>query len=224
MPVINNVAASEIAESGAAGRPIVTWRSADGRVVGPYFGGYGNLAAPPFVKGEREGRPLRVLLPSGISSAQLGQSSSNAIQTIERVLGPPAQLNVRTGGCGIDHETVWASPTAANLLTIFQHAGRFVGYQYGAPVQDIALIQAPGAALATRSGLTLNDTAARGRRLYGNGFTTSTASGGTWRATGDHGTLRGYLLPPNAALSVVRGNDPIANIAAGEIGCAPNSN
>jgi hypothetical protein len=76
MPVINNVAASEIADVGRAGGPTVTWRAASGTVVGPSFGGYGNFAAPPFVKGEREGHELPVLLPSGIGTARIGEPSS----------------------------------------------------------------------------------------------------------------------------------------------------
>jgi hypothetical protein len=219
MPVVNNVAASEIVGLGRGAMPTITWRASNGTVVGPSFGGYGNLAAPPFVKGEREGRQLRVLRPTGIGGAQLGQSSSNAIQTLERLLGPPAHLNVRRGDCGIDHETVWASPATANLLTMFQHGGRFAGYRYGAPGPDLALGQGPGAVLATSAGLTINDTVARGMRLYGSGFTTSRANGGTWRVRGSGGPLAGNVLPMTYPVRGVKRNDRIANIGVGQVGC-----
>lgn len=223
MPVINNVAASEIANVGRAGGPTVTWRASNGTIVGPSFGGYGNFAAPPFVKGEREGHELRVLLPTGIGSARIGEPSSSAIQTIERLLGAPAQVDVRTGGCGIDHETVWASPTAANLLTIFQRVGRFVGYRYGAPVDEIGLIQGPGAVLTTDNGLTLDDTVASGRRLYASGFTTSAGNGNTWRADSNGRSLSGSVLPMTYPVRGITPTDRIANIAAGETGCPDSS-
>jgi hypothetical protein len=224
MPVVNNVAASQIAGLGRGALPEITWRSAEGRVVGPSFGGgYGNPGAPPFVKGERE-IELRVLLPGGISGAHFGEASSSAIRTIAGLLGPPAHLNVKTGTCGIDHETVWASPATANLLTIFQRAGRFVGYRYGAPVQEIALVQGPGAVLATPAGLTLNDTVADGRRLYGSAFTTTAANGTTWRVGSNGGPFSGGVLPLAYPVRGIRPSDRIANIAAGEIGCPSRSN
>jgi hypothetical protein len=230
MRVVNNVAASDVAGLGRGAMPEVTWRSADGRVLGPSFGGYGNFAAAPFVKGEREGHELRVLLPSGIDGAKFGQPSSSAIETIMRLLGPPAQVDVRTGSCGIDHETVWASPTTANLLTIFQRAGRFVGYQYGVSVERIGLIQGPGAVLATANGLTLNDTVADGRQLYGSAFTTTTTNGGTsqatanWQVTSNSGRLSGNVLPTTYPVRGITPSDRIANIAAGEIGCPASAN
>jgi hypothetical protein len=128
-------------------------------------------------------------------------------------------VNVRTRGCGIDHETVWASPTAGNLLTIFERAGRFVGYRYGAPVDKIALIQGPGAVLTTENGLTIDDTVAVGRRLYASGFTTSAANGNTWRADSNGGSLRGSVLPTSYPVRGITPSDRIANVAAGEIGC-----
>jgi hypothetical protein len=224
MRVINNVAASEIADVGRAGGPTVTWRASNGTVVGPSFGGYGNFAAPPFVKGEREGRELPVLLPNGIGRARIGERSSSAIQTIERLLGAPAQVNARTAACGIDHETVWASPTSANLLTIFERAGRFVGYRYGAPVDEIGLIQGPGAVLTTENGLTLDDTVAVGKQLYASGFSTSAANGNTWRVESNGGSLSGSVLPTTYPVRGITPGDRIANIAAGETGCAASAN
>ncbi len=108
---------------------------------------------------------LRVLRPSAIGDARLGQPSPAATWRIQRLLGPPADANVPAGGCGIDHESVWSSPAVAQPLTVFERQGRFVGYQYGAPVNEIGLLRGPGAVLATRRGLTLADNVALGKRL-----------------------------------------------------------
>jgi hypothetical protein len=225
LPVVNNLAAGQLTGIGncppCGNAERVVWRSADGNVVAS-FNGFGNLPAPPFVKGGRGNRVLRVLMPSGVQGAELGEPSSTAIQTITRLLGPPADVNVRTGGCGIDHESVWTSPTVADPLTIFERAGRFVGYQYGAPVSEIGLERGPGAVLSTRRGLTLDDTVGGGRRLYGTEFATSEAGGGTWSATADGGTLRGAVLPIIYPLRTVTAKNPVATIQAGLTGCPGN--
>ena len=227
VPVINNVAASRLGLPGhtpgracpaCARAPQVTWFSASGQVVASFGLGY-NLAAPPFIAGGRGYRALRVLLPSGVEGAALGESSPTAIQTITRLLGPPADVNVPTGGCGIDHESVWTSPAVANPLTIFERAGRFVGYRYGAPVSEIGLQRGPGAVLSTRRGLTLDDTVAVGRRLYGAEFVTRATGGGTWSATADGGTVRGAVLPIIYPLRTVTAKNPVATIQAGMTGC-----
>lgn len=227
VPVVNNVAAEKIVGTAncLAGGCVrqVTWRSSDGSVVAS-FGGFGNLPAPPFVEGSQGNRVLHVLLPSGVGSARLGQASSAAIQTITQLLGAPADANVRAGGCGIDHESVWTSPAVADPLTIFQRQGHFVGYQYGAPVNEIGLRQGPGAVLGTSRGLTLDDTIAVARRLYATHLVSSAIGGGTWRVTADGGILRGYVLPTIYPLRVVTAKNPIATIEAGQISCPANTN
>jgi hypothetical protein len=199
----------------------VTWRTLDGRVVS--FSGFGNLTAPPFVKGWRGSPVLRVLLPSALGTVGLGEASSTAIQAIERLLGSPANDNVPVQDCGIDHESVWTSPTAAEPLTIFERAGRFVGYQYGAPAREIGLVREPGAILMTGRGLTLGDTVGVARRLYGTGLATSAAHGGVWSAVGNGGTLHGSVLPTIYPLRVVTDKNPVATIDAGDTGCPPSS-
>lgn len=150
VPVVNNIAARQLAAEGdCASCPSpqhVTWSSMSGRVVAS-FERSANLAAPPFVKGGRGYRVLRVLRPSAIGDARLGQPSPAATWRIQRLLGPPADANVPAGGCGIDHESVWSSPAVAQPLTVFERQGRFVGYQYGAPVNKIGLLRGPGAVL-----------------------------------------------------------------------------
>jgi hypothetical protein len=139
--------------------------------------------------------------------------------TIGKLLGPPADAHVRTGGCGIDHESVWTSRAVAEPLTIYERQGRFVGYEYGAPVSEIGLMRGPGAVLVTPRGLTLAATVAMARRSYGTNFVTSAAGGGTWHARGQGGTLRGLVLPITYPLRVVTARNPIATISAGITGC-----
>jgi hypothetical protein len=104
-------------------------------------------------------------------------------------------------------------------LTIFERAGRFVGYRYGAPVDKIDLIQGPGEVLATENGLTLNDAVAVARRLYASRFITTAANGNTWRVHGNNGSLSGSVLPMTYPPHGISPTDRIATIAAGETGC-----
>lgn len=233
LPVINNVAASSIPGPGRAGvAPTqgcarcamqvpsqVAWLASDGTVVASFNLAY-NLSAPPFVEGGLGPRTLPVLGPNTLGSARLQQPWQSANRAIDMLLGPPADANVVDRGCGIDHETVWTSPEAANPLTVFERHGQFVGYQYGAPVNEIGLQKGPGAVLATARGLTLADTIGVARRLYGSHLMTSAASGGTWRATADGGTLRGAVLPITYPLRTVTAKNPVATIQAGMTGCA----
>ena len=226
VPVVNNVAAREIVLPGTCDRACesaaqVTWRTLDGRVVS--FSGLGNLSAPPFVKGWRGNPVLHALEPQALGDARLGQSASTAIQTLERLLGPPADPNLPVRDCGIDHEAAWTSPTVAEPLTIYERAGRFVGYLYGAPTSEIGLVREPGAVLETGRGLTLDDTVGTARRLYGTELATSAAHGGIWSAAGDGGTVHGSVLPTIYPLRVVTDQNPVATIGAGDTGCPPTS-
>jgi hypothetical protein len=222
VPVIDNVAARAITipehcSPDCSTRPQVAWRTLDGRVI--QFTGFGNLAAPPFVKGWRGNQVLNVLRPDALGDARLGQSASSAIQTLERLLGPPADTNAAVSDCGIDHESVWTSPTVTEPLTIFQRAGRLVGYQYGAPASELGIEPEPGALLKTARGLTLGDTIKTARRLYGTRLTTSAAHGGVWSAAGHGGTLTGSVLPTSYPLRAVTDANPIATIDSGDTGC-----
>lgn len=226
VPVVNNVAAAHLpgvgscAECQLVGK--VVWRGPDGRVVASFPQGFGNLPAPPFLTGGHGSSVLRVLAPNGVGNVLLGQSSSNAIQGLSQLLGTAADTNVPTGGCGIDHESVWASPASADPLTIFERRGRFVGYQYGAPVNEIGLQRGPGAVLTTPKMLMLGDTIRVAKRLYRNGFETSAARGvGRWRLVEQGGILYGYVLPTIYPLRRVIGQNPVATIDAGDTGCSP---
>ncbi|MGP0053904.1 MAG: hypothetical protein ACLPZR_34405, partial [Solirubrobacteraceae bacterium] len=232
-PVINNLAARQVTVLGGCRRMVgpprfphcpgarattVLWRAADGRLVAT-FPGFGNLPAPPFVKGGRGSQPLRTLQPTGVGGARISQSWRSAENLIAQTLGPAADRDVPVRDCGSQHETVWTSPAVADPLTVFERNGRFAGYTYGAPVNQIGLVQGPGAVLETARGLTIGQTIAQASRLYGRLPTTARHGVGTWSTTGPGFPLSGLVLPTIYPLRRVTGSNPIATIDAGNIGC-----
>jgi hypothetical protein len=236
-PVINNLAGRRVTVLGGCrrlvgpprfrfcpgGRPAaVVWRAADGRVLAT-FPGFGNLPAPPFVKGGRGSRPLAALRSRSVGGARIGEAWRSAENRITRTLGRAADLDVPVPGCGIKHETVWASPAVADPLTVFERNGRLAGYTYGAPVNEIGLVRGPGAVLETIGGLTIGQTVAQASRLYGQLPTTARRGVGRWRIAGPGSQLYGQVLPTIYPLRRVTGSNPIATISAGEIGCAHGS-
>jgi hypothetical protein len=226
VPVTNNVAARML--PGVDSDPFyanvsrVVWRSRNGRVI-TSFNGYGNLPAPPFLSGQINSGTRRILSATGVAGAAIGEASAKAVQTLTSLIGAPAE-NVSVSGCGIDLETVWSSPSVADPLTLYQRAGRLVGYQYGAPPSQIGLVQGPGAVLATIGGLTLNTHISRARQLYPSGFaTTSSPNLGRWTLTVGTAKLYGYAIPNYYPAHTVAGNDPVATIDAGNTGCQHQS-
>ena len=73
-------------------------------------------------------------------------------------------------------------------------------------------------ALATRRGLRIGDTLARGRQLYGRAFTMSPAQGGTWGVRTAGGRIDGYAwgAPKDGAVSP---QSVVATVDAGDVGC-----
>lgn len=227
VPVVENTAARQIPKSGTCpgcAQPVaVQWVNAGGQVVASFGPRRGNLTAPPFVQGDRGRRDLPVLDGDRIASTRLGEPSAQAIAALDSLLGPAAQANVPTGGCGIDHESVWTSPAVAQPLTIFQHADRFVGYRYGAPVFEGGGSPGPGATLHTARGLTIGDTIGTVRRLYGRRVETHVAHGtGTWQAVINAGTIGGAVLPIRYPVRSVGSRNPIVTIQSGNTGCLPS--
>ena len=119
-PVINNLAVRQVTVLGGCRRMVgpprfphcpgarattVVWRAADERLVAT-FPGFGNLPAPPFVKGGRGSQPLRTLQPTGIGGATIDQDWRSAENLIAQTLGPAADRDVPVRDCGIQHETV----------------------------------------------------------------------------------------------------------------------
>jgi hypothetical protein len=223
VPVVNNVAARTLA--GVDSDPFyaniskITWLGRDGRVI-TAFGGYGNLAAPPFLAGHLNTGNRQILTGTGIAGARIGEPTADAIHAITRLLGPAAYTNAAASGCGVDHQTVWESPTTADPLTLYSQAGRFVGYQYGVAPKLIAMRQGPGAVLTTKEGLTLSMPISAAKRLYPNQVSTaSTPRLGRFSITGQTNRIYGYALPNTYPARSVSGKDPIATIGAGNTGC-----
>ena len=235
VPAINNIAARHVTVLGGCRRTVgppgfarcppqhavrVTWRGPRGHVVAS-FPGFGNLPAPPFVKGGRGYRVLRTLGSTVVADAVLGQVWRSAEDQVTRTLGPPADMNVGVRDCGIQHETVWTSPAVAEPLTVFEQNDRLVGYRYGAPLNQIGLKQGPGAVLQTARGLTIGQTIAQASRLYGRRLSTSARDGvGSWRVTERDGGQSGLVLPITYPLRSVKNQNLIATIDAGNVGCA----
>jgi hypothetical protein len=108
----------------------------------------------------------------------------------------------------------------ADPLTIFQRAGRFVGYRYGAPAFEIGLGMGPGATLHTSAGLTLGNTIGSARHLYGNRVATRVSHGsGSWSAAINGSTIGGAVLPIRYPLTSITAQNPIVTIQAGDTGC-----
>jgi len=228
VPVINNVAAARLTGVPtclSCGHPQeVVWHAAGGRVI-TSFSGYGNIAAPPFVSGTLGSGTKRLLTSSAIGQTHIGQSVSSAVPALTRQLGTPAYLNARvTTGCGVDHETIWQSPSVADPLTVYERNGRFVGYQYGAPADRIGLKRGPGAALETQSGLALGDTIGKAMQLYPSDFATRASNNlGYWSAATGGSKLSGSAIPNYYPVHKVVAGDVVATIDAGVTACQASS-
>lgn len=129
------------------------------------------------------GGARRLLAGDGIANIRFGRSRSTVIDGLKRLLGPPHETI--PGICGFGRSTDWIglsviSPAAgpgAELNLSFKHS-RFVGYAYYVNAEAPAQ-QRHGTVLASTSGLTLGDTVARARRLYGRAFRETWLSQGT---------------------------------------------
>ena len=222
VPVIDNIATQTIPSSGqcVGCRRVeqVDWLARDGTIVGRFDHGY-NLGAPPFVAGGHGSRTLQTLTPTGIGSARIGQPIAAATTALTALLGPPADVSVRTGGCGIDTENAWASPATASPLTVYVAHGRFVGYRYGGTWQGLAIAPGPGARLATARGVTLGTSIGTTRNRYPAALQTQPHGSTNWQLTIGTSTLSGQVLPIRYPLHTVTAANQIANIAAGNTGC-----
>lgn len=125
----------------------------------------------------------RLLEGNGIGSVTFGQPRSAVRAELERLLGPAHETI--PGICGFGASTDWIglnlNSPEANLsaeLNLSFKGSRFVGYAYlsstGGPAR-----QRHRLLLATRRGLTLGDTVARARKLYGRAFNETRLQQGT---------------------------------------------
>jgi hypothetical protein len=124
----------------------------------------------------------RLLDGNGIGSVKFGQPRSTVIAKLERLLGPPHETI--PGICGFGRSTDWIGLNirshdvpSAELNLSFKHS-RLVGYAYSTNAEGPAR-QPHGALLATARGLTLGDTVARARHLYGRAFVETSVPQGT---------------------------------------------
>ncbi len=124
----------------------------------------------------------RLLNGNGIGSLTFGQARGAVIAGLERLLGPPHETI--PGICGFGRSTDWIgldirsrNTSSAELNLSFKHS-RFVGYAYASNAHGSAR-QRHGVLIATARGLTLGDSVARARHLYGRAFVNTSLLQGT---------------------------------------------
>ena len=124
----------------------------------------------------------RLLEGNGIGSVEFGLPRSTVIVQLERLLGPPHETI--PGICGFERSTDWIGLNirrhdvpSAELNLSFKRS-RFVGYGYSTNAEG-PVGPPHGVLLATTMGLTLGDTVARARRLYGRAFVETSVRQGT---------------------------------------------
>lgn len=115
----------------------------------------------------------RLLEGNGIGGVKFGQPRSTVIAELERLLGP--RHETIPGICGFGRSTDWIGlnirsqdVSSAELNLSFKHS-RLVGYAYATNAEGPAR-QRHAVLLATARGLTLGDTVAHARHLYGRAF------------------------------------------------------
>jgi hypothetical protein len=167
IPVKGNVAAALLPASAGSLIDEVSWYGSGQRIVKRY---------PAQFK--------YVLRADGIGGARLGEPENEVVSSLRQVLGnPPRGQFVPNYLCGgADLAIYWQ-----DLTTFFKH-GRFVAYSYWTQQVD----PWPSRLLATARGLTLGETPAYARRLYGRSFRTSGELGGTWFLKTSSGKLKGF--------------------------------
>ncbi len=178
-------------------------------------------------------RISKVLTGDGIGRVRFGQSRVAVIAAVTRLLGPSStgykRANAVLAECGVDHTMTWPNWAIVSahgshypldpVLTVWFSHSRFAGYQYG-EFRNMPSPRAPslGTVLTTTRGLTVGDTFARGRKLYGAAFRTSTAQGGVFLISAPAGRIDGFAWqPPN--YRGVSLESLAATIDAGDVGC-----
>lgn len=154
-------------------------------------------------------RSRRLLGGDGVGNIKFGQSSAAVIAGLERLFGRPASAHDHTvlvrSICGFDHEIDWdgldIKPDGRRfdaLLHVYFNHSRFAGYSYfdGYEVGSVGatgesnrlpfndpqarlVLRGPRLMLTTTLGLTLGDTIARAKQLYGRAFSRFSQAQGT---------------------------------------------
>ena len=176
----------------------------------------GSQAQVPF------GRLRAVLAGDGIGRVRFGASPHAVRTAIDAMLGQAGGPYRRGGSCLVNHQITWWdqwAPDGQPSLAVYFAHGRLAGYQYGT-YRNWIVRRPPdrGPVLAATRGLTLGDTLALGRRLYGRPFRLSEAQGGTWLLATRRGEIDGYAwgMPHHGDVSLQR---VVATIDAGNVGC-----
>lgn len=163
--VDGNLAAARLADAPPTVPEKVVWSGRRGQMLRSFIAG----------------GPKAVLDANAIGEARFGARLSEVVARLSRLLGPPA-TTLSASACGPVQTISWRQ------LTAYFRSGRFIGYAYGYQTPR----RLPGPVLATARGLTLGDTIARARRLYGSAFRSTEEQGGSWLLTTAGGTLEGF--------------------------------
>lgn len=192
-----------------------------------------NLAAAPFVAAAAS--PLRAVLSGGgIAGVRFGSLPGAALSALAAAFGPPSRGPAPASACNHSQVYTWNGVDRAPghsvleaTLTVFLSRSALVGYSYGRQgdsARHYALMDPrtgrvlPRPGLGTARGLTVGDTLADGRRLYGRAFTPSSAQGGSWSVRVPGGRLAGFA-DGNVAHAHLSLQSPISTIEAGAVGC-----
>jgi len=169
----------------------------------------------------------RLLAGNGIATVRFSQPRALVRAELERLLGRAHETI--PGICGFGRSTDWiglninthSDHASAELNLSFKHA-RFVGYAYVASHVGLAR-QDAGIVLASAAGLTLGDTVARARELYGRAFMTTTVRQGTPPSArlprlpvGRVSTASGEIVAGLEGLGRPRRHSTVEVISAGE--------
>jgi hypothetical protein len=183
---------------------------------------------------------LRLLDGDGLKTIRFGEPPSAVYAVLKPLLGNPVgQSRARPTGlvgslCAFSGQIEWNRQIASaegrsiydDLVAYFK-GSRFVGYSYAegwtpyGPRPALPADHRP--LLTTERGLTLNQSAARARRLYGHGFVQTTQPQGTppstklmrlpaWRVRTPSGKLFGWLTSSRRA-----------DVGSIEAGAVPNT-
>jgi len=249
VPVRGNIASASAPRTGGcigtslSCRPpaTVTWYAPGGRIVDTFAGRNLMPAVAPFVQPAATSPPQHtrhrisdVLTGDGIGTVRFGESRVAVIAAVTRLLGPSStgygRANAVLAECGVDHTMTWPNWPVVSAhgknyrldptLTVWFSHSRFVGYQYG-EFRNTPAPRAPsrGTVLATTRGLTLGNKLARGRKLYGAAFRTSTAQGGVFLISAPAGRIDGFAWAGSPRYGDVSLHSLVATIDAGDVGC-----
>lgn len=176
----------------------------------------------------------RLFEGNGIGGVRFGQPRAAVTLELERLLGPPHETI--PGICGLGPTTDWIGlqvnshdpQITAQLTLIFKHS-RFVGYAYQESGERV-MRRHQAFVLATRQGLTLGDTVARARQLYGRAFVETTMPQGTPPSTTLQRLPVGKVTTPSGQISaVIQGSGAQDRVTAQSIitlisaGAGPNT-